>query len=255
MKLDKQSATKTRANPGSRSPVKVERSIPLYEQIQNALWDKIISGEILPDEHVSDRQWADNLRVSRTPVREALRLMAQDGVLITLDSGGYRVRSVDRAGLLSLYVCRAVLAGAATRETTLRGDKALIKRIGDIIGRNKEALERRDAETILKNSSQFHEAIILGSKNEYLINIMSSLHKMILFYRVSLLKQALDTDEMRDAYFAHLAKNYERHMQIIDAIAHKAADKAAKLMEEHLLATAQDMDHIFASSRGDDSSR
>ncbi|MGV6873478.1 GntR family transcriptional regulator [Pseudochelatococcus sp. B33] len=232
----------------SRKPAEVKRGMPLYEQIQEALWERIVSGEIAPGCHISDRQWANNLNVSRTPVREAMRQMARDGVLLTLDNGGYQVRPVDRAGLLDLYVCRSALAAAATRELTLRGDKRLLKKIKDTLNKKKNGLLSRNAQEVFKHSGNFHDLIIEGSQNEFLIRMMDSLKKLILFYRFTLLRNSENKEETMIAYFAHLDMSHERHLNIVTAIEKGDAVTASEIMREHLLTTSRDMDAILASA-------
>ena len=85
--------------PSSVVSSKIKRGIPLYEQIYGELWNLIFTGQILPGQRLSDREWAQRLATSRTPVREAMRQMARDGVLLGLENGGYQVRTVDPQGL------------------------------------------------------------------------------------------------------------------------------------------------------------
>src|SRR4029077_6682136 len=88
----------------------------LFEQIHGILWEKIRSGEIESGQRLKDIEWARKLNVSRTPVREAMRKMQQEGVLIPLAQGGYEVRPTSRADLIELYRCRAALEALAAEE-------------------------------------------------------------------------------------------------------------------------------------------
>mgnify|MGYP003350718015 FL=1 len=88
----------------------------LFEQIHGILWDKIRSGEIVAGQRLKDIEWARKLNVSRTPVREAMRKMQQEGVLVPLAQGGYEVRATSRTDLIELYRCRAALEALATEE-------------------------------------------------------------------------------------------------------------------------------------------
>ena len=76
-----------------RTSAKIKRGTPLYEQIYDALWNLIFDGEISAGQRLSDREWALRLSTSRTPVREAMRQMARDGILVALENGGYQVRN------------------------------------------------------------------------------------------------------------------------------------------------------------------
>lgn len=217
----------------------VQRAKPLYEQIYDELWSRIAAGEVVSGERLGDTEWAEKLSVSRTPVREAMRLLARDGVLLTLDNGGYQVRAVDPEGLLELYKCRTVLAGLAVREATLRATPALIAKLRAISQETARSVERRDAAATLESNSKFYAAIIAGSGNAFLTAIMEPLAKLILFYRVSLLKAVRHHDSAE--YFAHLKRGQQRQLEILEAMGRGDAAEAQRKMEEHLLTSAADM--------------
>jgi DNA-binding GntR family transcriptional regulator len=223
----------------------VRRGTPLYEQIYDMLWNRIFSGEILPDQRLSDRDWALRLQTSRTPVREAMRQMARDGVLLTLENGGYQVRPADPQGLANLYRCRAPLAALAVHDTTVSGNERLFKQIKVVVESTSKAIAKRDAAAALKFNSKFHHLIVESSGNTYLIIIMSNLEKLILFYRVSLLDSVMGNPAGRDEYFVHLARGNERQRAIVDAMMQGNPDEAKKLMNQHLLASADDMAHLL----------
>lgn len=106
----------------------------LFEQIHQILWDKIRSGEIVPGQRLKDIEWANRLGVSRTPVREAMRKMQQEGVLMPLAQGGYEVRPTSRRDLIELYRCRAALETLAAEEAAERFDEATATRARDCRG-------------------------------------------------------------------------------------------------------------------------
>ena len=133
----------------SPTSAKVQRGTPLYEQIYDSLWTLIFRGEISPGERLSDRDWAKKLNTSRTPVREAMRQMARDGILLGLENGGYQARAVDPEGLEHLYKCRAPLAALAVHETTRLGNERALKQIRSVIENTKRAIEHRDSAATL----------------------------------------------------------------------------------------------------------
>lgn len=226
----------------------IKRGTPLYEQIYASLWHLIFKGEIAPGDRLSDRDWASRLNTSRTPVREAMRQMARDGVLTVLENGGYQVRSVDSNGLEQLYRCRAPLAALAAHETARRKDARLNKQIGDVVQSTKKAIEERDPRAALRLNSRFYELLVQGSGNPYLELITANLEKLIFFYRIALLKQSTGQAKHKDEYFKHLARGNDRLRQIGDAIASGDADKAGNLMLKHLLASAEDMARLLQPS-------
>jgi DNA-binding GntR family transcriptional regulator len=217
----------------------VQRAKPLYEQIYDELWSRILAGELGAGERLGDTEWAEKLSVSRTPVREAMRLLARDGVLLTLDNGGYQLRPVDPVGLLELYKCRTVLAGLAAREATLRATPALVASLEAISRETARAVERRDATAILESNSSFYATIVAGSGNAFLEAIMEPVAKLILFYRVSLLKAVRHDDSAE--YYAHLKRGQERQLDIVAAMRDGDAAEADRRMQAHLMTAAADM--------------
>jgi len=227
---------------------KVKRGTPLYEQIYDALWGLIFSGEIRPGQRLSDREWAERLSTSRTPVREAMRQMARDGVLIVLENGGYQVCTVDPQGLANLYRCRAPLAALAVHETARVADQQVLKQIRAAVDDTARAIAARDADQALRLNSRFHSMVIENCGNPYLITMMTNVQKLILFYRIALLKTSLGDQTQSDEYFRHLALGNERQVRVAEAMAERDAERARALMEQHLLASADDMARILQRS-------
>lgn len=223
----------------------VRRGTPLYEQIYEALWTKIFSGEIAPGQRLSDRDWAQRLDTSRTPVREAMRQMARDGVLLTLENGGYQVRTVDPKGLADLYKCRAPLAALGVHDTTLAGEDRLFRQVRAAVENAARAIERRDAASALKLNSEFHNLVVESCGNPHLVTIMANLERLIRFYRIALLKMATGDRGHSEDYFEHLARGNDRQGQIAEAMARRDAKAASALMQQHLLASAEDMSRLL----------
>lgn len=225
----------------------ISRGTPLYEQTYEALWSLLMSGEISPGQTLGDREWGERLNTSRTPVREAMRQMARDGVLVTTEGGGYQVRAVDPQGLLSLYQCRAPLAALAVHGTTVLADDEVFKLINAAVTETARAISARDQAAALKSNTDLHQIIISNCGNPFLTNIMTNLEKMILFHRVSLMRAAKKA-ENSEAYFSHLAASQARQVHIVDAMATRRADEAADLMEKHLLSSAKEMTELLSRS-------
>jgi DNA-binding GntR family transcriptional regulator len=241
-------AVERRAEPLPKTAAsKVKRGTPLYEQIYDALWSRIFSGEISPGQRLSDREWAQHLDTSRTPVREAMRQMARDGVLLAMENGGYQLRPVDPQGLANLYKCRAPLAALAARDTTRVGNERLFKQIKAVVESIGKAIQDRDAAATLKLNSRFHNLVVESCGNPYLVIIMANLEKLILFYRMALLKTSTGDREHNDDYFEHLARGNERQLEIAESMLRRDAMDAAHLMEQHLLSSADDMARLLQS--------
>ena len=213
----------------------------LFEQIHEILWDKIRSGDIVPGQRMKDIDWAQKLSVSRTPVREAMRKMQQEGVLIPLAQGGYEVRRVSRADLINLYRCRAAMEALATEDAAARFDDTANIRLTKLVARCDEAIERGDFDKAFALNTEFHTTLIDMSDNEHLKSVYDSLRRMILFYRTSLLNRVKRNSTGRDDYATRLRIKQQRHREILAALKSKDGAHAAKLMESHVRETAEDL--------------
>lgn len=177
----------------------VNRSEHLYDQVYEELWSRILSGEIKPGARLSDVQWSAELKVSRTPVREAMRKLQQDGVLLPLTRGGYEVLRVSADDLQRLYRCRAALESLAVRECAEKITKRQLQQLTTLFNQTEQAVTEGNLEQAFKLNTQFHRSIVKYCGNPYLQTLLNNLSRMILYARSSL---------MIAAYSPAIAKPY-----------------------------------------------
>ncbi|MCW5603303.1 MAG: GntR family transcriptional regulator [Burkholderiales bacterium] len=213
----------------------------LFEQIHKLLWEKIRSGEIVPGQRLKDIEWAQRLGVSRTPVREAMRKMQQEGVLIPLAQGGYEVRGTSRRDLVELYRCRAALEALATEDAAARAGAAEVERLEKLVKQCDDAIAVNDLDAAFAHNSAFHKAIVDLSGNAHLQGLLDSLQKLVFFYRSALLKMSKDDAGSRALYVERLRVKQDRHRAILAAVRVNDAARAGALMRDHVRETAEDL--------------
>lgn len=213
----------------------------LFEQIHKLLWEKIRDGEIVPGQRLKDIEWAQRLKVSRTPVREAMRKMQQEGVLILLSQGGYEVRGISRRDLVELYRCRAALEALATEEATARAGAPEIARLESMVAQCDEAIVAGDLEAAFAHNSGFHNAIVKLSGNAHLQGLLDSLQKLVFFYRSAMLKMSKGDATSRKLYVERLRTKQIRHRAILESIRAGDGVRAGDLMRDHVRETAEDL--------------
>jgi len=226
---------------------------PLFEQIHDILSDKIRSGEISPGERLKDIVWAKKLGVSRTPVREAMRKMQQEGVLNLLAHGGYEVRSTSQKDLIELYRCRAALEALATEDAAAHADEKLVQDLTQLVDDCDAAIERGDLDAAFSLNTKFHTAIIARSDNAHLASLLDTLRKLVLFYRGALLNAVKNNPAEQPVYLERLRIKQDRHREILAAITARDASRAASLMSAHVRETAEDLLPLVSESRSGDS--
>lgn len=225
----------------------LSRSSHLFEQVHEVLWHKILNGEIVPRQRLKDTEWSKKLGISRTPVREAMRKMQQEGILIPLSMGGYEVRSVSFKDFLGLYQCRAVLEGLAAKEAPGRFTKKAKAHFNKLLKKIDTAIAQEDLDGAFQLKTTFHNDLIELSGNTHLINLFQSITKLILFYRSALLNRVKAEETSKNVYIEGLRTSQETHRAIIETIAAGDGEGARKLIEAHLLAAVEGMaDRIIA---------
>ena len=137
----------------------------------------------------------------------------------------------------------------AVEEATVRQDSSLLMALHEILTRKASALTKRDVAEIFELSGHFHDRIIDSSQNAFLRQTMAPLGRLIQFYRFALLRRSLNFDGVMDAYVQHFQHSHRRHQGMLMAMESGDAKGAARLMEENLRASAQDMDQIFNQSQ------
>lgn len=213
----------------------------LFEQIHKALWEKIRNGEIIPGQRLKDIEWAQHLGVSRTPVREAMRKMQQEGVLIPLAQGGYEVRGTSRKDLIELYRCRAALEALATEDAVAHAGDKEVKQLEQLITRCDQAIADGDLDAAFSLNSAFHKAILDLSGNAHLQILLDSLQKLVFFYRSALLKMSKDDPASTALYVERLRIKQTHHRAILVALKAGDGSRAAMLMRDHVRETAEDL--------------
>jgi DNA-binding GntR family transcriptional regulator len=230
---------------GDRPTDALRRAEHLYGQAYEILWNKIISGEIVPRQRMSDIEWAKRLEVSRTPVREAMRKLEQDGVLEPLARGGYEVRAVRVGDLKRLYHCRAVLEGLAMLDAATRITQADAKALTGLVERTEKLIARKDFEAALRSNTEFHDRIVAFSDNGYLQHLLETIRRLILFSRSALMNAVRSNPDAQTVYAGHLLETQKDHRLILERLQARDGEGAAAIMRRHLFHTAEDMERVF----------
>jgi DNA-binding GntR family transcriptional regulator len=217
----------------------------VFEQVYDHIVGQITSGALAPGERVKDSDWSVRLGISRTPVREAMRKLSQEGLLTALPAGGYEVRRLAADDIENLYRCRAGLEFAATHEATAAANTQQIETIGAVVAATDRAIADDDLDATFKLNSRFHSIIVEASGNPFLRSSLKSLNNLILLYRVNALRAARESAQEGSIYLKRLAKKQVAHRRIYNAMRAGKADDAARLMYAHVCATVEDFDRII----------
>ena len=187
--------------------------------------EAILDGELVAGERLKEDELATRLDVSRTPVREALRRLEVEGLVVHEPKRGAAVRAYSAAELDDMYRLRALLEGYAARRAAERVTPELIEELRASCRRFKRLTERRRVSTrdLARENMVFHERILQAADDPRLADMARSVIHVPLVYRA----YVWFTPEQKRESAAY-------HERVVAALADGAANRAAQLMELHV---------------------
>jgi DNA-binding GntR family transcriptional regulator len=219
----------------------LQHAEPLHAQAYGLLWDQLISGQLKAGQRLKDTECAEELGVSRTPVREALRKLAHDGALDPQGAGGYRVHIFPPEEISEVYRCRAALEVLVVEEVSSDFNDALGRILAKTLDETQVALNGDDFESLLRLNGQFHLAILQHCRNSHLRRLLDQTRRIVQMARRQVLARASENSAPIGSYRQSLISVLDDHRQIYSAMSEGKSQRAAVLMRGHLLTTARDM--------------
>lgn len=153
--------------------MKKEADTSLGESVQIWLRDAIREGRYPPGSRIREAEVAEQLDVSRTPVREAFGRLQADGLLILTPWRGAQVAELDRNQVVELYAMRQALEGTAAALAAQHASKAEIDLLFDLLEQDKAA--DGDPLRLADINRQFHQALYGAGHNRYLLKALNAL--------------------------------------------------------------------------------
>jgi DNA-binding GntR family transcriptional regulator len=203
--------------------IKLDQYKPLREIVFETIRNAIISGNLKPGERVMEVQMAESLGVSRTPVREAIRKLELEGLVIMLPRKGAYVADLSVKDLTEVLEIRASLEGLAAGLASIRIDEAEIEELEVRALKFHKAIENEDVDALILMDLEFHDAIFRASRNERLIQLNNNLREQV--------------QRFREIYHKKVNKSKEtskEHYEMVEAISNRDVDKAEKLARVHI---------------------
>ncbi|OPY94539.1 transcriptional regulator [Bradyrhizobium sacchari] len=203
----------------------------LAESLRQKLEGAIAAGHLEPGSRLDEQEIAQRFGVSRTPVREAFRLMAANNLVELRGRQGATVRSIKAQALIEMFQVMAELEGLCARLAARRVSQAWRTEIGEIHQRLVAAGETGDIDVFYDINQEFHEAIYEASRNSFLADQTRKLRNQVAAYRRRVTRmpnRIVDTVREHEAIMqAILAHDPER--------AHSAMRDHVSLLGDNLL--------------------
>ena len=191
------------------------------EDAYQLLRDRILQGQIKPGERLREASLAEELGVSRTPIREALLRLKNDSLLVHEPNRGMIVSSLDYQAVTELYLVREVLEGTAAGLAAQHASDAEIEALADLLDAQKR--QANDPSEASRLNRVFHRAIYHGAHNRFIIKTLDGLSQSM-----SLLGRTTLSIEGRQAQALH------EHRAILAEIERRDAAAAEEAARAHI---------------------
>ncbi|SDT46480.1 GntR family transcriptional regulator [Bradyrhizobium canariense] len=222
--------------PGSLMRRLGQDQFSLHDRVVAELRQAILSGRLRPGERLVEERLADELGVSRNPVREAIRALASEGLVNVTARRGATVATMTEQEARETIEVRALLEGQNARLAARRGDKQIIKRIEAILNKGTAAVASKRFDQLFDLNQKFHSELAAAGQNTVLGDLLQKFRE-----RTAMLFAPMDPSRQ--------ARTWEEHAAILRAIIDGDERTSATLAAEHVMRAG--MDFLVGLNAGD----
>ena len=208
---------------GTDFEVTMDEYLPLRDVVFNTLRQAILRGELKPGERLMEIQLANKLGVSRTPIREAIRKLELEGLVVMIPRKGAEVAKITVRDLKDALEVRMAIDSLSVKLACERLDEDDKTEIKQACVAFREAVKSKNVQAIVEGDERFHNTIYRASKNQKLITIAMNLREQVYRYRFEYVKD-----------FSYHENLIREHDQITEAILKGDVETAQKIMKEHI---------------------
>lgn len=208
--------------------MKVVKAKSVREQVYEKLKSLIINGKISVGEKIIEVEYAKKFNVSRTPVREALRSLENEGLVSYAEKGGVIVKDISDEEIEEVYKIRVVLENLILKEI-IEKDNIELKRLEKILEKtNKLIIEDKADESIIDLFSAFNAELYRLSELKYLSKLITGINQYTKRFRRFTVKEK-----------SRIVSAHQEHLELVKAIKNRNLAAAYKVNEKHLLVSME----------------
>lgn len=202
----------------------MDEYLPLRDVVFNTLREAILHGELQPGERLMEITLANRLGVSRTPVREAIRKLELEGLVIMIPRKGAQVAQITEKDLNDVLEVRLGLEELAMRFACERIDEEQLQAIAEAAKEFERLMKSNDITALAQADVKFHELIYDATKNKRLVQIINNLREQMYRYRIEYLKDSTARETL-----------VKEHRGIYQALKERDCILAHQWMREHIV--------------------
>lgn len=199
------------------------RRRPLGQEATTLLRKLILRGDLAPGERLVEERLGQQLGLSRTPIREALHRLEQEGLLLKRPRGGYEVRPLSRQEVEDAVGVRGVLEGYAGELAAQRATAKQVRELERSLEMFEDALARQDEGRLVEMNTRFHELMNQAASSPLLHRLLSELTE--------------EVERVSRAIMSNMQAGHwtvEDHRAVLEAVKAGDAQEAGRLCREHV---------------------
>ena len=196
---------------------------PLYEDVADRLREQIFSKQLAPGSWLDEQSLAAQFGISRTPMREAIKVLASEGLITIKMRRGAYVTEVARSDLEQIFTILSLLEGQAAKETAIKASEAELNLLDDLHHRLEKAAADRDLEQFFEINVKFHELIQEIAGNKWMNGVIADLRKVLKLHRRDSLTST-----------GRLQNSLVEHREILRSLLKRDEQAAELAMRKHL---------------------
>lgn len=196
----------------------------LYQEVAERLRERIFAHELLPGTWVDEQKLAEQYGISRTPLREALKVLASEGLVVLKPRRGCYVTEIAPQDLDDIFPLIALLEGRCVAEAVRKMSKADLDALAAIHAKLEHSAQENRMADFFEANQEFHKFIQEVAGNRWLLQVIQDLRKVLKLSRIHSLSLE-----------GRLQQSLEEHRGIMAALQARDATLAEKLMHDHLL--------------------
>lgn len=197
--------------------------LALYQEVAERLRERIFSHELPPGTWVDEQALAQQYGISRTPLREALKVLASEGLVKLKPRRGCYVTEISARDLDEVFAVMALLEGECVAAAARTADAAALQRLQEVHAELEAAAAAGDINRYFEANQAFHAELQRIADNRWLIQVVEDLRKVIKLSR----HHSLSAE-------GRLQASLVEHREILDALLARDAGRAEALMRSHI---------------------
>ncbi len=210
----------------------LQRPQSLHEQTYQAIRIAILSGDLAAGARLVETQLAEQLQVSRTPIREAIRQLQRENLVTADSNGAVRVAQLSVSDAMQLYDCRIALEQLSVSEACRNATASHLEQLEQIIQQSEKAVEQQPGELrhqqLLHMDYQFHRLLAESSSNSWLVQILDQVFDKMAILRLQTLQHNSSVLNIRS-----------EHRRIYEAVCDRNPIAANQAIQFHLISSKE----------------